>query len=607
MKETVFFLRKNKKHGSCLLYFLILTVVTLPYFGSVNAATVTVRPHDPTIIPEPTAEDTGNNLGIRNHLEFDVILRADSDEEHDRFDGCYVEGFFSVTEITATESEDYSVFLPDNMREAFSIPFFAPGEDYTEAFYGGEISALQDNITEPNEELSIEFNLTSTICTGREGQEIDDAQLMTLSQEFRQNIAQNNLIATIADSTPSGEGDTPTPRPSPEPSPTPTDEPNPSPEHTEYIGKAAIPQTQKTVITQSEDIAALTLLNTTNRTRTITRQIQRTRTSSNVFDTSDLSVRIEGVKLHSSMFKAKNDEKPENYASAGDAGELNRRWGTFMSGSIDIGSREDSNGTKFDFDTSTLIVGGDYKVTDSIILGGALGKLTTNADNGNEFLLSQTDMDQFSYTLFASFYSPSNYYLDLVATSGMSDFTMRRGLGDENGSGAASAETDGNELEIAISSGYTFSHKNMNLRLSGFVSFLDSTIDAYEEETTSSYSTASVNEIDIGSVYSNIAMDFNWIVNTKSAVFIPQFSLGWEKHHENETTEVSGTFGEGIDIEAGIFSYEAELTDTDYLTYQVGFSSIFKGGITTFLTYDSFIDRESISSNNITFGLRAEL
>ncbi len=357
-----------------------------------------------------------------------------------------------------------------------------------------------------------------------------------------------------------------------------------------------VPATQKSLIDQVDEISLLTLHSAETRTRSLSRELRRVRRGLKSVSTENLQVRVNGETIPSSVWQSMiSDQNTLTGSGAGDDNDFGN-WGVFVNGSIDIGERNSSASTDSEYKSSLIILGVDYQVNQNFILGGALSQTDLSSELDNK--AADTDFKRSSLSLFSSYYHEDKYYLDLIASYGSSSYDLSRTVIDDS----ASADTDGTELSYSLGGGYDFHFNSIDLGIFTSVYHLESTIDGYTETVTGDISAAQVNEITLNSLIANLGMDLRWNISTQSGVVSPHIGVTFEHQFEDDATDINGNFIGGSD--EGAFEFQSEKLDSSYIATQIGLTASFKGGFTTYIMYDTYIDRDDLSSNNYSLGAR---
>lgn len=507
-------------------------------------------------------------------ISVDIGPRLVSDNEN-WIGTCTVSGqvLISSADAPATAGSDYEV--PQSLEFSIEVDasraIAAPSSQsrfnskpFDQASETINLNILSDHETEENEAINIQFtNVTASCFDPIEGGQVD------VIAPFYNPYGMDIVI-----------GDTLNPR----------EEPGED--------SKDVPQTQKTLVDQVEEISLLTLHTAATRTRSLSSELRKARRGLKGVSTDNLQVRVNGQTIPGSVWQSMINEN--NVLSSGSAGDDESngfgRWGLFVSGSIEMGERKSSVSENSEYDSSLIILGVDYQVNDNVILGGALSQ--TNLSSELDSKTADTDFQRSSLSLFSSFYHEDKYYLDLIATYGSSNYDLNRKIVDES----ASADTDGTELSYSLGGGYDFHVENIDIGLFSTVNFLESTIDGYTETTTGGASAAQVNEITLNSMVANVGMDVRWNISTNSGVVSPHIGVTFEHQFDDDPIDVNGNFIGGAD--EGEFEFQSSKIDSDYFSTQLGLTASFKGGFTTYVMYDTFIDRDDLSSNSYSLGAR---
>lgn len=163
-----------------------------------------------------------------------------------------------------------------------------------------------------------------------------------------------------------------------------------------------------------------------------------------------------------------NNNSPQSGggASADQPFLLDQRLNFFVNGTGNFGDQQAtqrSNG--FDFDTAGVIVGTDYRFTDSLVMGTAFAY--TGSDSNMNKGLGKLDSDNYSLSLFGSYALPSNFYVDGLVRVGWSTYDSQRNYSTAatpNVIESASADYSGNDYSVSFSAGYSHNINALNLR-----------------------------------------------------------------------------------------------------------------------------------------------
>ncbi|MGH1485286.1 MAG: autotransporter outer membrane beta-barrel domain-containing protein [Cellvibrionaceae bacterium] len=332
-------------------------------------------------------------------------------------------------------------------------------------------------------------------------------------------------------------------------------------------------------------------------TQNLSKQLRRIRQGLRGIDISGLQLNIDGQQLSGNQLGKLFG------AGAGD-GELHSKWGTFFGGSIQAGDHDANNeSSDFDFDVNSFFAGVDYQINDKIVVGGALGYTSSSADiDGDE---GETKLSGISLGLFSSYYYKDIYYIDGIISFGDSDYETERNITIGTSSQVADGDTSGNEISIALNSGYYFRRSNYFVHMYGSLNYIDASIDGFEETSSGSSGVLlDVAEQDLESLTTNLGIELGWTINTAAAVISPQISLDWERQYEDDGRQVSASFiGDPTKTN---FSIDTDDIDNSYFNAGLGLSAVFKGGFSTYILYEVDLSRDDLDLYDVSLGARWE-
>ncbi len=286
---------------------------------------------------------------------------------------------------------------------------------------------------------------------------------------------------------------------------------------------------------------------------------------------------------------------------AGDGDGLGGRLGVFINGRVNFGDKDStSNETGFDFDTLGLTLGLDYRLTDRLVLGGALGYADTSSDFAGA--AGKLDARMFSLALYGTYHAPDSFYVDWIASLGRGDYDTTRTIRYSGFSGAAKGETDGGLLGLAVSAGADFRRDAWLFSPYARIEYIRSTIDAYRErgggglalnfddQTITSLTTA------LGARVSK-SISMNW------GVLTPGAHLEWEHEFRDDERSIGAAFA--VDPAARLATSTDE-PDRDYFNVGVGVSAVFARGRSAFITVESVLGQDDVTDHTIEAGVRLE-
>ena len=135
------------------------------------------------------------------------------------------------------------------------------------------------------------------------------------------------------------------------------------------------------------------------------------------------------------------------------------RLGIFANGLGSFGDQATTlQAAGYDFSTAGLTAGADYRLTDHVVLGAALGYLRTKIDRTSTF--SDSSINGYSLTIYGTYYIKDTFHVDSILTYGRNDYGIDRRSERLSSSGTGTtvdritASTDGDQFSASASGGY---------------------------------------------------------------------------------------------------------------------------------------------------------
>lgn len=322
-----------------------------------------------------------------------------------------------------------------------------------------------------------------------------------------------------------------------------------------------------------------------------------------------LRINLNGEQLPGHLLAALADELGGGGSNGegGAAGQqpFGSRWGVFVNGNLNFGKRDGSGQEEgYEFDTSGVTAGVDYRLGDAFVIGGALGWATTDIDFDTQG--SQLDLESYSFNLYGTYYRES-FYLDTIVTYGVSDLdtdrAVRYQLAGLERNAIASGSTDGDQLLIGVSAGYSFARAGLTLAPEASITYVATTVDGYNESGAGADSL----------IYEDQEGEFltlkfggraNYAISTGIGVFLPQVRTNFVQELQDDAREITLRRVSAPDEAFGLVTDEA---DDQYFEFGVGVTGVFPRGVSAFIDYQRVLGFQDLDSNDLSFGLRWEV
>ncbi|MET0067421.1 MAG: autotransporter domain-containing protein [Candidatus Thiodiazotropha sp.] len=327
------------------------------------------------------------------------------------------------------------------------------------------------------------------------------------------------------------------------------------------------------------------------------------------FNFSGLTLNYAGIAFNRRLFDGLIPEDKESLgAGAGDT-ELQGRWGAFVNGNVNFGEKDDtSRETGFDFDTSGITLGLDYRFSDQFIAGGALGISRYNSDYNQS--AGDLEMDGWSLAAYGTYFRDNNIYVDGLLQLGSNSYdTRRRVNADDAADQFGRGDTEGMEYAFNLSAGYEYRRDAMTLAPYGRFSYTRAEIDAYTEEASDPAvagfgSMLHIDDQDLESMLVSLGANLSYSINTASAVFIPQLRFEWEHEFKDDSRFISARFVN--DPTRSVFDIETDEADKNYFNLGVGLSAVFAQGKSGYFFYETRVGQDDVTLHMLNAGIRVE-
>lgn len=294
-------------------------------------------------------------------------------------------------------------------------------------------------------------------------------------------------------------------------------------------------------------------------------------------------------------------------AASADGSDMWSRLGIFINGLGGFGDVDSTfNQLGFDFESSGVVAGVDYRFTDNFILGLAFNYLNTDTDFDREG--GELDSDSYSGSIYGTFYATNSFHLDWVATYGEINYDSIRNIsyavpGDVVNTQSTSSP-DGDQFSAAISAGYDFSLNALTISPYVRGEYINLEVNSFNEQDPLGWGVR-YSDQDIESVTTVVGTQIAYAISTQHGVVQPFIRGEWFHEFEDDSRNISTTFVQDPTRER--FNIVTEGPDRNFYTFGVGVSGTFAKGVSAFFNYDVLLDREDVSSHMFMIGARMEL
>jgi len=293
------------------------------------------------------------------------------------------------------------------------------------------------------------------------------------------------------------------------------------------------------------------------------------------------------------------------------------RWGFFATGTIGRGERDpDTLDPGYKYDSYDITAGVDYRVTDSWVLGAALGF------NGNDTRLpdARGGMDATGWTVsgYASWFSGSQWYVDGVLSYGSNQFDLERSLDYSIGGLAggltrvdqiALASPDGDRQSFSVSLGRDFNKGAWSFGPYLRAAYTSIDFDGYSETMSNPTGAGAglalqVDGRTLKSLQGVVGGKLSYAISTSWGVLLPSAQIEWVNEFEDDPELLVTRFLH--DPTQTPILIESDRIDDNYFNIGLGLSGVFASGRSAYLYYEHVAGQERMSSDSLAVGIRIE-
>lgn len=280
--------------------------------------------------------------------------------------------------------------------------------------------------------------------------------------------------------------------------------------------------------------------------------------------------------------------------------------GVWLNGSFHLGELDSTPAQRgFNYKNWGVTAGADYKVLDSLVLGGAFSYVLS--DNDFDHQGGHADNDSYIGSIYGSYSPIENLFLDALVNYGHLNFDITRNIsyaipGDVVNT-SARGNTDGNLWGFTVSSGYNFHFQALNFTPYVRFAYRRLKIDDYHEQGGFGWGMR-FEEQHIRSMKSVAGATVSYPISLPWGVLVPQFRGEWHHEFRDPSRTITASFL-GDPLAQG-FALRVPAPDRDYATFGGDLTATFAYGISAFVGYEALVGYQHISSHRITGGFRVQ-
>ena len=294
------------------------------------------------------------------------------------------------------------------------------------------------------------------------------------------------------------------------------------------------------------------------------------------------------------------------------------RLGVFATGRVILGDKDETDQSDgYDFQTTGVNVGADYRLTDAFVFGGAFGYsyYDVNFDETPRSRSGQDlDSDTYAFSLFGTYAFDFGLFADAIGTVGWSDFDSTRKIfiPDETGvlGGDIFRTADGSfdtfQYGIAARVGYDYTPgqvEGLTVTPIAGIEYLRAEVNGFTEDGAQGLD-LEYDDFNVDSLTSNLGLEATYSISTGIGIITPGINGRWvhEFADDNGPDVVLANDPTGLSE----FSITSDKIDRNYGVIGASVAAQFAGGWAAFVDYATPVGLDDFTVHQINFGFRKE-
>lgn len=272
------------------------------------------------------------------------------------------------------------------------------------------------------------------------------------------------------------------------------------------------------------------------------------------------------------------------------------RTGVFVEGDLNFGEKDDNVTEKgYEFSNTGVTVGVDYRITNNVALGVAVGYTANNTTLNNN--LGKVQIDSYGVSAYTSF-AKENFYANGVVSYAQNSFNISRKTNFDNRT--ATANPDGDQFSVGVNSGYNIKTGNASLGPTVGLRYNRVNIDSYTEKDAGSLN-MTVKSQEAESLVLSLGAQASVAINAGQAKVIPQVRVSYEHEFADDSREIVTELvtQPGIPMRANTAK-----PDRDYVKLGVGTQVQFSDNFSGAIDYETVIGRKDFSDQAVKAEVR---
>lgn len=309
-----------------------------------------------------------------------------------------------------------------------------------------------------------------------------------------------------------------------------------------------------------------------------------------------------------------NSSRILGMGASGDDFGLSENFSVFANISAGNGEKDATNRENgFDLDATTFIVGADYRLNNSSVVGATIGLEAYDADYTKNQRVSGGDMSVDTATVSVyGLYSQDSYFMSGILGFGNSDFDTTRSVQyssnnpNDSFNGAnrqLTSKSQSSQYNLSLTMGYQMINGSRTISPYVKLSYLDVEIDEFGEVDSSGGGLGlQYSAQNIESFKGILGAQASWVISQDFGVFSPYVIAEWHNEFKNDPDTI--TFQYIHDPRNNQISLQGDAADSNFFNFTVGSSLILPNSFQLHADISSVVAFQDFDYTSINVGIR---
>jgi outer membrane autotransporter protein len=262
----------------------------------------------------------------------------------------------------------------------------------------------------------------------------------------------------------------------------------------------------------------------------------------------------------------------------------------------------------FDSSMKGVFLGLDYRISPDLFIGTSVDFEQEETDI--DLNLGTQDMDEYGFSLYSFFYSPSEIYFSVLARYATQDYDIEQSLSQEfsfDETYRTKGTTDGSRVNLSLGSGYDFDFDSGagQIGINALLEFDRTNVDAHV--LSNDFGSVDIEEDERTRLTLSLGSQLSKVISTSAGVFIPSAFFNWYHEFKDDPRTISGIVrADFLDIAEGPVTIVTPEPDRNYLSVDANLMVVLPRGFSAFLDYERHFARKNVEHWMLTLGGRVE-